>query len=586
MDNIYIIIGIIIIIITSLYLYYRHYEYNKILESFSNNNSQSSLSTFFQGTTDYNQFNSNINSYDTLGSPKDLRKVGWDGIWQNKDEHMNANFIQNNDKLIISFKNTSINKVYYNNSKKPLSNTTILTDPSYCHDNVFIGIGQLNNNRKSFILVEIICNNYINTDINISVNNLSGQLEGNIITLYSNNKQNNIQLTKESSLIYNSSSFPINNTYVKNSTILENSSPMVPLESLVNEESHCPENSVPCNYIQGGLSETTYNDSLNACGIPISSTDNICNGKPTCILYNSTSLGIPQCEKVSNTYDYMNISPFNVMNKTIGNSLQLSNILNNFGSSSANACILCYISNIGNVKTLNYQWFGVMQEESGLTVQNDTMNTLLNNSNYKIGVLPLARTQIQNKSTLDKTIIKALSFTNCLNNIKITSQTVNNQINTCLTTCNNYIKSYIPSITNNNLMPAIFEINPVILSSNSRSFYLNTCKLYSTPIKYVEAYKNTTTLSLFQGGSNQEFHFDDSFILSHNSQNSISNLILITTNIKSNDGLFLLPSSNSGISNSSTMIKLSPVIEHNSKWLIIGFTLNSLQSLSAQLQNF
>ena len=98
---------------------------------------------------------------------------------------MNANFIQNNDKLIISFKNTSINKVYYNNSKKPLSNTTILTDPSYCHDNVFIGIGQLNNNRKSFILVEIICNNYINTDINISVNNLSGQLEGNIITLYS-----------------------------------------------------------------------------------------------------------------------------------------------------------------------------------------------------------------------------------------------------------------------------------------------------------------------------------------------------------------------------------------------------------------
>jgi hypothetical protein len=251
--------------------------------------------------------------------------------------------------------------------------------------------------------------------------------------------------------------------------------------------------------------------------------------------------------------DYMNIAPSFLQSSYSGSNLNICNTFN------YNSYIICYITNIGNVQTLNYQFFGPLENESALTMQYDKMNNILNQF----------LTTYRDMSPPDD---KAISFTNCIENIKTPStQTVQ-------TICANVKYTYVPSVSNNNLYPVIWEINvPSSNTLNSCSFILSTSKLYNTPPKYAEFNNNNTTnLSLFNGGIKQELILENINIIKDN---------IITANIKTNNNLYLIPGNISGVSNNSVLVETSTKPEQNSKWLMIGFNISNLNNLDSILNS-
>ena len=162
---------IILILLSILYLLYRNYQYYRILEKFDNNNTQSSLSTYFQNTVDYDTYATNSNMFNGISAPlpNNLNTSMWNGTWANSSLNIYAIFSQKNDTLIISLSNSSFNNYY-----SSLNSVTIEEESSIlgleCYPNSFIGTGKLSNNLMSFNLTEVICNNYSNTDLNLTPN--------------------------------------------------------------------------------------------------------------------------------------------------------------------------------------------------------------------------------------------------------------------------------------------------------------------------------------------------------------------------------------------------------------------------------
>ena len=564
--NSLLVIIIVIIILLSIYLYLRHKQYNSIFESFDN--TQSALSTYFQNTvdSDLNVGNNSFNktSLDPMDIVKDIVKT-WDGIWENKSLNMYAQFIQNNDKLIISFSNEAF---------IPAAPST-----NGCTNNSFIGICQLNNDRNIFNLISVKCSTYTNTGLNMNPYQLSGYITGNIITLYSVGIAMNITLNRVKSFDYVNMSYLYNKIYSPN----VNQNIMLADSEIVYEESLCENNTEPCMDKSNGLATTTYNNiPINACGKRTSATDNTC-APTSCVFYtpnNSTPQGLKTCNPPpKKIYDYMNFIPTSLKTNYTGNNLDICDYLQYFGQDKCNSCIICYVSNIGNVQTLNYQFFGSKPSESALTTQYDMMNQILNNkilSNFR---------NIINTGSNSPDINKAISFTNCIENIKVPSDTQKQQQN-CITTCQQYVKSYVPSVSNNSLVPSVWEINFSTSRNtlNSCSFSLSTSKNYNTSVKHAEFNSDgSANLSLFGGGSKQDLVLENVNIIKVKSDNSS---VIITANIKTNDRLYLLPSTdNNGFSNNSNVVQLSKSPQSNGKWLIIGFTLNNLNNLVSQINN-
>ena len=179
MNTLTIILSIIIILLI-IYLYLNYYKYKKSIESFdipnSYYNNQTSLSTYFQNNVD-NDVKHKQNIYNNPIIKQNIKYAGWNGLWMSKDDpNFNSAFLQNNDKLLISFSNTSLNQVYVNMLNDNFENSS---DSNNCSNNLFLGIGQLNNERNSFNLIKIICNTYINDSLTLTVNSLSGILSNN-----------------------------------------------------------------------------------------------------------------------------------------------------------------------------------------------------------------------------------------------------------------------------------------------------------------------------------------------------------------------------------------------------------------------
>ena len=270
------------------------------------------------------------------------------------------------------------------------------------------------------------------------------------------------------------------------------------------------------------------------------------------------------------TQDYMNIAPSILQSSYNGTNLDLCNYLKFFNKNNCNSCVICYISNIGNVQTLNYQFFGPLSNESSLTVQYDMMNNILNMTPN--GLLTYYR-NISSTSTQIQ-INNKLSFTNCIENIKPPSS---------IQICQTMINTYIPSISNNNLYPVVWEINASTSTLNSCSFILSTSKLYNTPQKYAEFNNDgTTNLSLFNGGIKQELILENVNIIKDGGAN---NYVIITTNIKTNNNLYLIPGNNYGLSNNSNLLNTTKHPEQNSKWLILGFNLSNITMLNTILNS-
>lgn len=574
--NSLLVILIIIIILSILYLYYRNKQYNNILESFDNN-TQSALSTYFQGMVDYDAYSTKQNMYHNvnLRNTSDyMENTQWNGVWSNDSLNIYAQFIQNNDKIIISLSNSSFDQIY-----NKINSTTVNSTegPIQCYDNSFVGIGRLNNDLSKFNLIEVLCNNYSNPDLNLTINNFAGKIEYGNINLYSTGKGQVIPLKLKNKYSYYSD-------YSKKISPNTNTYPTIPNSEFVYEETPCVD-SEPCMDKNHGLSITTYNNMpYNACGKRKSTSDNTCTNKPSCVFYSPAPNGMQTCSFKSAIYDYMNFAPLSIQTQYTGNSLLLCNFLDYFRNDKCNACIICYVTDIGNVYTLNYEFFGTGSGKSNLTVQSDMMDQILNDPSSTVGLLQFYRNAIKNR-TNEKDLMNGLLFTNCVENSSDTLNSV--QVNTCVDKCKSYMNNYKGPIGNKLLKPCVWQINHNSTKNvlNSCPIILSTSQNYNTAMKYAEFNDDgSTNLSLFSGGTKQQLTFDKINILKENTTGS-NTYVAMTSNLKASNGLYLIPSmDNNGFYNSN-VIRLVNTPPSNGKWLIIGFTLNNLNDLSNIINN-
>lgn len=568
----HVIILIILIIILIIYLIYNNIQDYNDIEKFS---TQGSLSINNPTQTILNNYPHN-----------------WNGIWENIDIPINTQFLQINDKLIIAMSNSNFTDIYNSNNENIINSC----------NNMFIGIGQLNLDKNSFYIMNVYCNMYKNDILNIGKNTepnngtdtfkyFSGKIQDNHIILTPNNPDstNSIILTLKNSFNNN-----VNiNDYPYLSRYAQEIAPFVSAYPLSEESSYeyniCPPSTELCINTNQGLNA----DSYNACGKIDNGTTNNCNNNVTCYLNVPSGSSLPVCSPYVNQYLNFNVvaSSQNSNNQT---NLDVCNYLSNFSSSYCNAVILCYISNIGNVQTLNYQFFGSKHNESSLITQYDIMNSILNSNSgsnlqkYRNIISSVNTNSIPTVSSQLLPIIKSLSFTNCLtnNNIGMTNQLISN----CSTTSQGYINNYTPTNSNNNLMPAVWQINVnnKFNLTNSCGFTLSTFNGYNTFVKYVQCNDdNTVNLNIYGGGLGQSLYFDSLNILTELNPKPNPPFIAMTANIRSNNGSYLIPDTAfGGFMNNSNIITLKNSPETNGKWLILGFSLNSLNNLTSIINSF
>ena len=566
MNSLFIILTILIIL-SILYLYYQNRNYK---ESFVSQ-TQNSLSTYYHNTVDNNQYQTNHNIYNGV-KIQSFHNFKWDGTWQNDSFNIKASFIQLNDKLLIGLGHSSLEKYLSNPS----------TEICFEEPNTFIGIGQLNKRRNIFQLIKVIMNSYLSEDLTLTEYGLSGEIYNNKIKLFSNKKSSKIELFRVSKLTFDLSS-KNKNKFLKRINNYFTRYPIMKDNRIDLKMYYC-EDSTPCKVTDQGLGDAFNGRNFNACGERTSSMNNKCKDKPKCIFYEPAPKGFITCNyrldsdsSLKGIKDRINFAAINTMHESSQYTLNHCDYLEYFGKTGFNSVILCYVTKLGHVQTLNYQYFGILPEESSLTMQSDIMNKLLNLPN---GILEMQRVMMLNNITIGKyNIHKALSFTNCVESNR-RADTVEKMEEICKNKCRKYVNSYKESPTNEKLMPAIWSINYKVDKNftNSCNFVLSTSRLYNTPVKYAEFNNDgTTNLSLYGGGgSKQNLMLENSTVIDY----SPGNFVFMTANIKANNGLYLIPSmEKTGFSNNSGIINLESKPSTDSKWMIIGLKLKNINTL-------
>jgi hypothetical protein len=582
-----ILVIIILIILCIIYLCFRNYECNYTLEKFDEY-TQRSLSTYYPNSVDDDQLENTKNAFNSFYNRSSI-KVKWNGIWIG--DNIYSQFLQNNDLLIISFSNnqvldgslmgidnnyelvippnlsdyifsftitylssssiklkitvvneqytsipdglsikiysinntsnivkiigasnTKTNEIVINNDIGESNNKVIFMEQKKCFKNSFVGIGQLNEKRNYFILRKIFCNNYINDNINIGINQFSGYINDsyNEIQLFSDGKPAPIKLRLKEPFVFNSNNYPIKNTFIDKMMDNINTLPIVPKD----------------------------------------------------------------------TYDYMNFMPITALVNNDGNNLYVCDYLRYINR--CNAFIIGYIDRLGNFKTLNTQFFGIDKSKNNLTLQSDIMNSYFNDPSKVTSVLKYYRDVINSGNNVNE-IRKAVSLTSCLDKNNTNYNVPSNLFNKCKDNIKNYIQNF-ERIENDKYMPQVWQINKGKIQ-NMVSYCpvnISTFDGYSTVIKYVEYNGGNIYLSPVNGGLNQQLLFENINILNYS---SINGTLLMNTNIKTLNNYYLIPSQESGFSENSNILRLSPEIKEDGKWLILGFNLNKITDLVTTLNN-
>ena len=586
---------IILIIFCIFYLIYFSLKDDSIINNFDNN-----IEKY------YNFKHDNLDSDDYIlkKDNKNIKKeISWDGIWLDKNtKKIYANFLEINDKLIIYLS-------HYNLNNQEIQNK--LKNEHLCPPNTFLALCSLNENKTFFRLSKILCNNF-----NLDKPDFTGLLDINNKTIILDrifNQRIILNKIQDYDNSHNSSNY------------LKLFSNIIPLPNIIDNSinihnSICSNNNVPCIFNNSGLAKDTQfkiqgleKNEYNACAID-KNKDNTCKSNPTCVFYSKpikiNNITIPVCNNQSVYTNHLNyITTYPLIDSSY-QTLEICNYLKYFNDDYCNSSIICYISNLGDVKTLNYDYFSVLQ--NSLTLQYDIFNDYLNNStngllyNYRKNI-----TKDKNEKINDTKLMQSLHFTNLIE--KNSSYKINYEeyLDILKKYINNYENKKINSSDYKKLFPALWKINPT--KNNSCSFKLSTNPNYNSKIKYVDVneYNDRITLNLYEGGLNQNLYLENVNIIKNitpeqatcmdslnnmkeppykgNNDNNNSNnykniscplegivMTALTGNIKTNNNKYLVPNdSNLGFQNNSSSIKLSDSPPINGKWFIFGFNIKN-----------
>ena len=599
--NLILFLIIIIILVCIFYLCYRNYQYNKVLENFDS--TQSSLSTYYQQTVDYDSYmNPNyglsnktaLNKFNYIPTNKvEIKK--WDGLWTDNST-IYMQFLQVNDKLIISLSDSDyLNKIQETPTAEFSGNTYNSTAL-----NTSIGIGQLDINHNNFLLTRVIDNNCTTiSGLYFVINQLTGSINNNKITLTSisaiaNGTSKTFTLYRSNKYLYDPSSFYLMrySSYITPNVIFD--------ESIIESEGGneiCPNGQNYCLDTTNGhavYATDASGNQYNACTTGDVVSGSSCGSNTiSCYFGAPTGSSPPACTSSNQSVIYkanMNFMPLSYLSNTGTNTLDIcSDLLKNI--SLYPSVILCYVTDIGYAMTLNYQFFGSLPEESNLIVQYDCMYNLLNSPN---GPFTGYRNNLINYSYNSG----GVSFTNCAELSDTTNQS------TIITCAQTYAKNYKPIYGEPMIQPCLWSINVASTTTinspytstlkntlNSCSFSLSTSTNYTQlPVKYAQFNNNgTSSLNLFEGGVSQQFVLENSKTVYPNPytipQNGVPAGIAVSTNIRAYNGQYLVPSlDNNGFNPGSFTVNLQPSPLKNGKWLILGFTNSSgINNIQADL---
>ncbi len=356
----------------------------------------------------------------------------------------------------------------------------------------------------------------------------------------------------------------------------------------------CPTGKKQCKINKTGIDATSYtynNLNINGC-CDINSVDtnslytgDVTNSDKYCY-YNLTdpNSDLPRCPKYNEIFVYNNHTIPSYLMNTENKSLKVCKYLDFFTNNSGMNAILCYVTDLTNIQTLNYQYFGLSKGESSLTLQYDITQNKLNTS-----LAPYKSTTTNKINSTDtRSFFNKLELSSSFDND--TDFSVNDYIKT---TPNTVTSSMLPCLWDINYTPEGDRYNLV----NSCPFTLSTASIYNTQKKYVNCNDDgTINLSMFGNGSSQNLYMQDFKIISNYSpkinatsteEEKPASYYAITTNIRTNNGLYLVPSNEiSGFGTNSSMIKLSDRPEINGKWLILGFPLNRITDIKDILTDY
>ena len=617
-DTLLIILLIVIIIIALYYLINNNNKENNALESFSQ---QNSLSTYYQQSADSNEYDSHYarNKFNGIEKENNENPKHWDGNWElsSSPSPLYFSFLQVNDQLVIS-----ISKQLYN-----LDENNINKGTDVCSPDTFVGIASLNKSGKKFILNKIICDN-LKTDFDLNTKKLFGYID--------NPNQASLSISYDietNSLKYNSSPLIIkkidysNFEYDKASNYLSLSSYINPIPQYTNsynDNLDVCHNSSFNTYVNGNLEkcyiagkglpikgEIGENEYGTGCSIKTMNkkTNNGAeysecsdNTQETCLIKMPTSSndtspininGYTHCDTNFDITRKFNSNLNNGLYKTFDQPNGLCSYLSNF-STKFNSAIIMYVSDLTNIQTLNYEYFGQGVNKSNLTMQTDIT------TNFMGKILKTLRDFIKNSNTSEAQLNSALALTNCFES-NDSSGTHSSILNACRQS-EIFTNAQFNTLTLNNdipstgIKPLIWKLNIDNVNSSSCTFSLSSSNLYKKEnqwVKYVEfnPSENKTNMSLYKGGTNQSIVLENASIIKENNTASASTngindaYILVSGNLRSsNPKKYLIPSNvKSGFFNNSSTINLQNNVNNTSKWVILGFNLDKEADLITTL---
>ena len=503
----FIILAILILLCIS-YLYLKNKNENKEIEKFTDYNlvpqsTQQSLSIYSVNPIDSNtrgiiydntQFNS-------TGTPQDSRAYNWNGYWNSSDNKYYMSVLQINDILIVSINILSVNNSNpYNNITTEEENIFSATDSNgntfnssmNCPLNNFTAQCQLNFNRTKFYIKDPN-NVYCNT-LAIFNNNLQGYIDENTITVSYFNNNSNTTITFNKDTTMKNSYENVSATYSLTETNLINPYPQLP------------------------PSTVTYNGSNNS--------------------YTN-----------KNTFMPMNILSQYITNNN-NNNYKLCSLINNINNNNKTKAYIFYINDFINVQSLDYNFWGVGENDSNLSLKNT-------NIAYSIS------DKIKKNKNWGYIIQQLTSYIYC-----------SERDNKSLDYMNEYIQlmqklqneGNISTNKKTSIVPIVWNI--------SSSYKSSTCyiSLSSAPdknntVKYpVFNNDGSINMSINDGGANQELIFEDIRTIK-----SDNNYFISTGYFRTNVLLYMASNNTNKTLQSDNTVKLVSKPSPTGKWLIIGF---------------